>query len=168
MKTLVHITFILLCISLNACNSNKENYTITNVQFKEDIYKPQYMGYDYGVPICDKEDVEEYRTRRLGQKIEIIHYDNSIKIRIIDNVKTKEFVLDKKAENKYRGNGIEATIDKKLIHSSIIITINVQKEIKTNLSIFDKYAEAHKQSGTGSNKGFWLMANKGIIITAKN
>ena len=175
MKTLIHIICILLSASLYGCQSNKNEFERTDVHFKGNIYKPEYMNYDYGVPICKKQDLEEYRLKRLGEKVMVTHYDNSIKIGIIDVNKNKKYILDNKGGGKYSGDGIDAVIDEASFSNTIIININAQKELKVNLTIFEKHAEAEKRQGvTGfggeysMSENSWLMTNKSIVITARN
>lgn len=105
----------------------------------------------------------------------VTHYDNSIKIGIIDVNKNKEYILDNKGGGKYSGDGIDAVIDEASFSNTIIININAQKELKVNLTIFEKHAEAEKRQGvTGfggeysMSENSWLMTNKSIVITARN
>ncbi|WP_242384811.1 hypothetical protein [Phocaeicola sartorii] len=171
MKSVIHIIMIFLSISIYGCKSNNNEFEITDVQFKDNIYKPMYMNYDYGTPICNKQDLDEYRLKRLGQKVRVTYYDKSIRIEILDTNKSKEFILDYKGNNKYSGDGIDAVINETLSNNTIIININAQKELDVNLTIFKKYEEATSEAAQGwieSNEKYWLMTNKSIVITAKN
>lgn len=175
MKSVIHIIVIFLSISIYGCESNNNEFEITDVQFKENICKPMYMNYDYGTPICNKQDLDEYRLKRLGQKVRVTYYDKSIRIEILDTDKSKEFILDSKGNGKYSGDGIDAVINETLSNNTIVININAQKELDVNLTIFQRYAEsAKKQNVTGfgseysANEEYWLRTNKSITITARN
>lgn len=180
MKNRLHSIFIIyvqlfLLLSLLGCNDNVDKLTITNVQYTDDIYKPNRISYDYGLPICSKADLERYKTRRLGQKLEIIRYDKSIKIRILEENGNTEFVLDKLSDYRFCGEGISAVLDEKLLKKTLTIKISTQKELPVNLAIFDKIAEIQEEQGvTGFGgkysveKSAWLYANRGIILTARN
>lgn len=171
MKTVIHIIVIFLSIFIYGCKSNNNEFEITDVHFKENIYKPLYMNYDYGTPICNKQDLEEYRLKRLGQKVRVTYYDKSIRIEILDTNKSKEFILDYKGNNKYSGDGIDAVINETSTSNIIVININAQKELDVNLTIFKKYEEAKSETAQGwigLNENYWLMTNKSIVITAKN
>lgn len=171
MKAIIHIIVIFLSISIYGCKSNNNEFEITDVHFKENIYKPLYMNYDYGTPICNKQDLDEYRLKRLGQKVRVTYYDKSIRIEILDTNKSKEFILDSKGNGKYSGDGIDAVINETLSNSTIVININAQKELDVNLTIFKKDEEAKSEAAQGwigLNENYWLMTNKSIVITAKN
>ena len=96
------------------------------------------MNYDYGTPICNKQDLEKYRLKRLGQKIRVTYYDKSIRLEILDASNNKEFILDYKGNGKYSGDGIDAIIDEKTFNNSITININAQVELDVDLTIFKK------------------------------
>ena len=167
MRTLLRTIFIL--VIFYGCKGNNNEFEITDVHFKENIYKPQYMNYDYGTPIYNKQDLEKYRLKRLGQKVRVTYYDKSIRIEILDTNKSKEFILDYKGNNKYSGDGIDAVINETLTCNIIVININAQKEFDVNLAIFKKYEEAKPEtSWTGLNEKYCLYNNKSIVITAKN
>lgn len=166
---------IFLSISIYGCKSNNNEFEITDVHCLENICKPMYMNYDYGIPICNKQDLDEYRLKRLGQKVRVTYYDKSIRIEILDTDKSKEFILDSKGNGKYSGDGIDAVINEALSNSTIVININAQKELDVNLTIFKRYAESEKkQNVTGfggeysANEEYWLRTNKSITITARN
>lgn len=168
------IRYAFLFLLLTGCN-NVDKLTITNVQYTDDIYKPNKINYDYGLPICSKADLERYKTRRLGQKLEIIRYDKSIKIRILEEKSNTEFVLDKLSDYRFEGEGISAVLDERLFKKTLTIKISTQKELPVNLTLFDKIAEIQEEQGvTGFGgkyslaKEGWLLINKGIILTARN
>ncbi|MGR5594845.1 hypothetical protein, partial [Bacteroides thetaiotaomicron] len=118
-----------------------------------------------------KQDLDEYRLKRLGQKVRVTYYDKSIRIEILDTNKSKEFILDSKGNGKYSGDGIDAVINESLSNSTIVININAQKELDVNLTIFKKDEEAKSEAAQGwigLNENYWLMTNKSIVITAKN
>ena len=71
MRTLLRTIFIL--VIFYGCKGNNNEFEITDVHFKENIYKPQYMNYDYGTPIYNKQDLEKYRLKRLGQKVRVTY-----------------------------------------------------------------------------------------------
>lgn len=170
MKPIIHIIIIILTLCSYGCKSDKDEFKITDVQFKNNIFKPLYMNYDYGTPICNKQDLEKYRLKRLGQKIRVTYYDKSIRLEILDASNNKEFILDYKGNGKYSGDGIDAIIDEKTFNNSITININAQVELDVDLTIFKKYEKAKSepsQGWEGLNENYWLMTNKSIIITAK-
>lgn len=170
MKSIIHIIMIILTLCSYGCKSDKDEFKITDVQFKNNIFKPLYMNYDYGTPICNKQDLEKYRLKRLGQKIRVTYYDKSIRLEILDASNNKEFILDYKGNGKYSGDGIDAIIDEKTFNNSITININAQVELDVDLTIFKKYEKSKSepsQGWEGLNENYWLMTNKSIIITAK-
>ena len=115
MRTLLRTIFIL--VIFYGCKGNNNEFEITDVHFKENIYKPQYMNYDYGTPIYNKQDLEKYRLKRLGQKVRVTYYDKSIRIEILDTNKSKEFILDYKGNNKYSGDVFITIEQPKLIRN---------------------------------------------------
>lgn len=113
---------IILTLCSYGCKSDKDEFKITDVQFKNNIFKPLYMNYDYGTPICNKQDLEKYRLKRLGQKIRVTYYDKSIRLEILDASNNKEFILDYKGNGKYSGDGIDAIIDEKHLIIALQLT----------------------------------------------
>ena len=68
MKSIIHIIMIILTLCSYGCKSDKDEFKITDVQFKNNIFKPLYMNYDYGTPICNKQDLEKYKTKKIRTK----------------------------------------------------------------------------------------------------
>ena len=132
MKSIIHIIMIILTLCSYGCKSDKDEFKITDVQFKNNIFKPLYMNYDYGTPICNKQDLEKYRLKRLGQKIRVTYYDKSIRLEILDASNNKEFILDYKGNGKYSGDGIDAIIDEKTFNNSITKLLQ-KSEMRKNM-----------------------------------
>ena len=166
----IQLLIILMAIYFSACQGSKDELTITGVRFDEKALEE--LNLDHQTFIYNKKDLEEYKIKRLGQKIEILYYDNSIKIRINDKNKSREFVLDKKVHNgKFKGEHAEAYIHKSLFKKSLTFKVNIQEEININWVLYDKYIKERQRKDPTSftfGLGAWSMGNRGLIITARN
>lgn len=166
----IQLLIVSAAIYFSACQGSKDELTITDVRFDENSLEK--LNLDYQTCIYNKKDLEEYKIKRLGHKIEIFYYDKSIKIRINDKNESKEFVLDSKVhDGKFVGKHAEAYIYKSLFKKSLTFRVNIQEEIDINWALYDKYMEEQTReypSFFTCNLVFWQRVNKGLIITARN
>ena len=85
------MTILPLCFY--GCKSEKEEFKITDVQFKNNIFKPLYMNYDYGTPICSKQNLEKYRLKRLEQKLRVTIKLSDLKFLTTAIIKSSSLII---------------------------------------------------------------------------